>query len=164
MKSYQVLLLTRKPSSIAAAWTVLKGIGKVAEISTNNTTVFAVAVQPDNQDLTSSDIRDAVRQTVDVFNDKVLVTLIDADAMSTLNWEVPNGFLGEVMGEKVKRNFERFSNRHEAYVQWQKEKPRWVYPDGINAAIVIDVDQWCWLPIKPDGIYESSLEAKYIRG
>ena len=164
MKSYQVLLLTRKPSSIAAAWTTLKGIGKVAEIGTNNTTVFAVAVQPDNQDLTSSDIRDAVRQSVDVFNDKVIVSLIDDDAMSTLNWDVPQDFLGYVLAEKEKRNFERFANRHEAFVQWQKEKPRWVYPDGVNATIVIDFNQWCWLPIKPNGIYESSLEAKYIRG
>lgn len=163
MKSYQILLLTRKPSSIASAWTALKGIGKVAEIGTNNTTVFAVAVQPDNQDLTSSDIRDTVRQSVDVFNDKVIVSLIDDDAMSTLNWEVPNDFLGYVISEKGKRNFERFDNRHDAYVQWQKEKPRWVYPDGVNAAIVIDFDKWCWLQIKRDGIYEKSKYEKYLR-
>ena len=47
---------------------------------------------------------------------------------------------------------------------FELENPRWVYDDGVNMAIKMDLDEWCWLPIKGDGIYERSKYEKYILG
>ena len=167
MKAYKVLLMSSLPQSITAVNEVLATIGKVAQVDVRGPTVFIYAVRPDNQDMTATDILDKVRAVVKVFGDKVLVTVYDSDGVASLNLDMPTELRPadeeDFTEREVQRNFSRFSTRHEAYLQWEKERPRWVYSDGVNMAITVDFNDWCWLPIRRNGIYEKSLEQKYLR-
>ena len=54
--------------------------------------------------------------------------------------------------EKVKRNFENYSTRHEAYLAYKKlydskKCPYWFEDDGIKAYIAVDFHEWIWLPV-----------------
>lgn len=50
--------------------------------------------------------------------------------------------------DKLKRNFENYSNRHEAYLAFKalKKHPYWFEDDGIKAYFAVDFDEWIWLP------------------
>ena len=165
MKVFNVLLFTRKPESIIATKQALSAIGKLADVETGLPVVSAFAVKPTDQNMECSDVRDSVRAVVDVFEDKVVVVRDDGDYVSVLNYEVPSGFVNDSdEGGKSKRNFDRFGNRHEAFQVYLKERPCWVYDDGIASGIKIDFSEWCWLPVKPDGIYPKKDFDKYING
>ncbi|MBO6031837.1 MAG: hypothetical protein J6Q22_10390 [Prevotella sp.] len=120
---------------------------------------------PDNQDYTCATLSDRIRTEIDVFADKVMVSLISRDYVRFINWGDGEKLLKDNdSGESPMRNFQRFENRHEAFLAFELEKPRWVYDDGVNMAIKMDLDEWCWLPIKGDGIYERSKYEKYLLG
>lgn len=167
MKAYQVLLMSSLPQSITAVNETLASIGKVAKVDVRGPTVFVYAVRPDNQDMTATDVLGKVRSVVKVFGDRVLVTRYDSDSVANLNLDMPVELRpvddDEIIDRNTERNFSRFSTRHEAYHQWIKECPRWVYNDGVNMAISVDFADWCWLPVRRNGIYERSLEQKYLR-
>ena len=60
------------------------------------------------------------------------------------------------------RNFNRFNSYREAIVAYKQERPMWVYADGLGAAMRVEFDDWCWLPVKQDGVYDSSEYRKYV--
>ena len=164
MNVFNVFLFTSKPESIIAMKQALSVIGKTTDVDVGIPIVSAIAVIPSDQNTSCSDIRDAIRAVVDVFNDKVVVIRDDDDYFSVLNYEVPSEFKNSIKGNRPKKNFERFDNRHEAFLEYIKEKPCLTYDDGIANGIKIDFSDWCWLPVKPDGIYPKREFGKYIVG
>ena len=50
--------------------------------------------------------------------------------------------------DKLKRNFENYSNRHKAYLAFKalKKHPYWFEDDGIKAYFAVDFDEWIWFP------------------
>ena len=53
------------------------------------------------------------------------------------------------MTNNVKRNFENYANRHEAYLAFNalEKCPYWFEDDGIKAYFAVDFDEWIWLPV-----------------
>lgn len=165
MKAFNVILITKNPNGSILVKQTLQGLGKVVEENSGIPYVFIMKVLPTNQDNTCTTIRNLIRADVDVFSDKVMVSLISRDYVSYINWDDGEKLLkDDDSGESPMRNFQRFENRHEAFLAFELEKPRWVYDDGVNMAIKMDLDEWCWLPIKGDGIYERSKYQKYLLG
>lgn len=66
----------------------------------------------------------------------------------------------------MKRNFENYKTRHEAYLAYKALKPipHWFEDDGIPAFIVVDFSEWLWLPVRESGKYTKEDERKYITG
>lgn len=165
MKAFNVILITEKPSSRVRVRQTLQDLGKVVEEDSDTPYVFVMKLLPDNQDYTCATLSDRIRTEIDVFADKVMVSLISRDYVRFINWGDGEKLLKDNdSGESPMRNFQRFENRHEAFLAFELEKPRWVYDDGVNMAIKMDLDEWCWLPIKGDGIYERSKYEKYLLG
>lgn len=165
MKAFNVILITKNPNGSILVKQTLQGLGKVVEENSGIPYVFIMKVLPTNQDNTCTTIRNLIRADVDVFSDKVMVSLISRDYVSYINWDDGEKLLkDDDSGESPMRNFQRFENRHEAFLAFELEKPRWVYDDGVNMAIKMDLDEWCWLPVKGDGIYERSKYEKYLLG
>lgn len=53
---------------------------------------------------------------------------------------------------KVKRNFENYSTRHEAFLAYQelydsRKCPYWFKDEHQKSAFVVDFDEWIWLPV-----------------
>lgn len=165
MKAYNVILVSKDPRSAERVKQTVRSLGKWVEEESGVIGVAHMKVMPSNQDSTCSTICNLIREEINVFEDKVMVSRISPDYVSYINWGEGDKLIGEdnEVG-KEKRNFERFDNRHEAFLAFELEKPRWVYDDGVNMAINISLDEWCWLPVKPDGIYERSKYQKYIHG
>lgn len=165
MKAYNVILVSKDPKSSERVKQTIRSLGKCVEEESGVFGLTLLKVVPSNQDTTCSTIRDLIRVEVNVFEDKVMVSLISPDYVSYVNWGDGDRTIGaDETGGKEKRNFERFDNRHDAFLAFELEKPRWVYDDGVNMAINISLDEWCWLPVKPDGIYERRKYQKYILG
>ena len=165
MKAFNVILITKNPNGSILVKQTLQGLGKVVEEDSGIPYVFIMKVLPTNQDNTCTTIRNLIRADVDVFSDKVMVSLISRDYVSYINWDDGEKLLKDNdSGESPMRNFQRFENRHEAFLAFELEKPRWVYDDGVNMSIKMDLDEWCWLPVKGDGIYERSKYQRYIIG
>lgn len=165
MKAFNVILITRNPKSIMRVKQTLHDIGEMVEADSGIPYVSVMKVLPDNQDNTCATIRNLIRAEVDVFSDKVIVTIISPDYVSYINFDDDDNLLKDNgSNESVMRNFERFENRHEALLAFELEKPRWVYDDGVNMSIKMELDEWCWLPMKRDGIYERRKYEKYLVG
>ena len=165
MKAFNVILITKKPNSRVRVRQTLQELGKVVEEDSDTPYVFVMKLLPDNQDYTCATLSDRIRAEIDVFADKVMVARISSDYVSFINWDDGEKLIKEKDScGKVMRNYERFENRHEAFLAFNLENPRWVYDDGVNMAIKMELDEWCWLPVKRDGIYERSKYEKYILG
>jgi hypothetical protein len=165
MKAFNVILITRNPNSSMRVKQTLQDMGKMVEEDSGIPYVSVMKVLPDNQNNTCATIRNLIRADVDVFSDKVMVSLISRDYVSYINWDDGEKLLkANDSGESPMRNFQRFENRHEASLAFELEKPRWVYDDGVNMSIKMELDEWCWLPVKGDGIYERSKYEKYLLG
>ena len=163
MKAYNVILVTKDPRSAERVKQTIRSLGKWVEEESGVIGVTHMKVVPSDQDTTCSTICNLIREEVNVFEDKVMVSRISPDYVSYINWESGDKIMGEADADgKEKRNFERFDNRHEALLAFELEKPRWVYDNGVSMTIHMDLDEWCWLPVKPDGIYERSKYQKYI--
>lgn len=112
---------------------------------------------PDKEGFGAREIVSDIRSVLNPFDDMLMVVGIrNDDCAKTDNWcdsiiEKCDKFEGD-----EKRNFSRFNSRHEAFMAYQRERPKWVYQDGIGAAIAVDFNEWCWLPIRKDGIYEKN--------
>lgn len=116
----------------------------------------------------SSDVHDSIEikrkmsSVVDPFSVEVNVYGLDCTSVATSNEAIVK-FIEKSWGQdNTPRNFSRFNTKHEAFLTYQRENPMWVYNDGIGAAIKVDFAEWCWLPIKKDGIYEQTKYAKYL--
>ena len=163
MKAYNVILVTKDPRSAERVKQTIRSLGKWVEEESGVIGVTHMKVMPSNQDSTCSTICNLIREEINVFEDKVMVSRISPDYVSYINWGEGDKLIGEDNeGGKETRNFERFDNRHEALLAFELEKPRWVYDNGVSMTIHMDLDEWCWLPVKQDGIYERSKYQKYI--
>ena len=87
MKAFNVILITKKPSSRVRVRQTLQELGKVVEEDSDTPYVFVMEVLPDNQDNTCATLRDRIRAEIDVFDDKVMVALISSDYVSFINWD-----------------------------------------------------------------------------
>lgn len=68
---------------------------------------------------------------------------------------------------KVKRNFENYSTRHEAYLAYKelcdsKKCPFWYEEDGVKAYFVVDFDEWIWLPVSDKPACPMSWKKEYL--
>ena len=71
---------------------------------------------------------------------------------------------------KVKRNFENYTTRREAFLAYEElcnehKTPIWIHGDesDIPYAIVIDFEDWIWLPVNESQQYkESECVEKYL--
>ena len=74
------------------------------------------------------------------------------------------------MSEKVKRNFENYATKREAFLAYEEleknhKTPIWLHgdEDKIPFAIVIDFNDWIWLPVNESQQYkESEYVEKYL--
>lgn len=74
------------------------------------------------------------------------------------------------MSEKVKRNFENYATKREAFLAYEEleknhKTPIWLHgdEDKIPFATVIDFHDWIWLPVNEDSQYkESECVKKYL--
>ena len=62
---------------------------------------------------------------------------------------------------KIIRNFEEHKTRHEAFLAYEalsnnKNTPIWIEDDDIPCALVIDFNDWLWLPVKTKQAYKVS--------
>lgn len=62
------------------------------------------------------------------------------------------------MEENAKRNFENYKTRREAFLAYDdlcnsRKTPIWAEDDGIHCVIVVDFNDWIWLPVKGDQKY-----------
>lgn len=123
-------------------------------------------VIPSDESMAAHTISAEVFKHLSPFEDEISVFRVDVLDTADTNSAKVLGFVHDCKGanEGEMRNFNRFSSRHEAFLQYQIEKPRWVHADGIGAAISVEFDEWCWLPIKKDGIYHKGKYEKYLRG
>lgn len=66
--------------------------------------------------------------------------------------------------EKVKRNFENYATRHEAYLAFKalKKHPYWFEDDGIKAYFAVDFHEWIWLPVSDSPKCPLSWKKEYL--
>ena len=118
----------------------------------------------EDESVSAATIKNRIFLAMKPFEDSISVVRIDANDAAGVNCLDTKEFLEKckVEGGDEPRNFERFRTKHEAFLQYELEKPRWVYEDGIGVAVKVDFDDWCWLPIRKDGIYEKRKYQSYI--
>ena len=156
-KAYIVTYVSPDGNSRSAVKTQLELIGKFHQLTDSGRQASWLCI-PTEEGENATSIRAKLLLALAPFTDGVFVARVDAlDAAETDKCKCM-GLLEGCKGENESelRNFNRFSSRHEAFVQYQIEKPRWIYSDGIGAAISVDFDEWCWLPVRKDGIYEKN--------
>lgn len=163
MKAYNVILVSKDPRSAERVKQTVRSLGKWVEEDSGVIGVTHMKVLPSNQDSTCSTICNLIREEINVFEDKAMVSRISPDYVSYINWGDGDKLIGEDnAGGKEKRNFERFDTRHEAFVAYELEKPIWVYDDGVSMGIRMEFEEWCWMPYKPDGVYEKRKYEKFL--
>ena len=62
---------------------------------------------------------------------------------------------------KTIRNLDQHKTRHDAFVAYKalcdgQNTPIWIDDDNIPCAVVIDFDDWLWLPVKTKQAYNIS--------
>ena len=168
MKAYLITYVTEDADRSINFPTEISLLGESTKINGNESaSVTSIVLIPRDQKLDAKDIRVKLAGKMDVFSDSLLVVEVNplnlgekncpALAMALLKQEID-------MGKNEVRNFNRFHSRHEGVIQYQKEKPQWAYESGVLANLPIPFEEWCWLPVKGDGIYEKNKYEKYIRG
>ena len=168
MKAYLITYATEDADRITNFPREIGMLGNSAMVHGDDAaSTISVVLIPSNENLDAKDIKGELVKKIDVFADSLLVTQVNplnigekncvAQAISLLEH-------GDKNESEEIRNFSRFHSRHEGIVQYQKEKPQWAYESGILANLPISFEEWCWLPIKRDGIYDKNKYEKYIRG
>lgn len=154
-KAYIVTYVSPDGMNRNAVKNKLELIGSFRQLTDSGRQASWIVI-PTDESASAASIRTHIFTSLSPFAEGVSVIRADAlDAADTDKSKCVD-FISRCKGENANglRNFNRFNSRHEAFLQYRKEKPRWVYADGIGAAISVEFDQWCWLPIKEDGIYE----------
>lgn len=141
-------------SKVGAVMEKLSVIGSYQEIVRSIKSNVGILF-PDKEGLDARAIRDEIRSVIKPFTESVIVVGInDLDYAMTDN-QGESTFSRKVGDEGDEpRNFSRFSDMREARLAYQRENPKWVNPDGSGVAMDIDFLDWCWLPVRKDGIYE----------
>ena len=140
-------------------------LGSVWDLGNSGFVKTTFLLFPYAEDSTAKTIREALSKDIHPFSEGVAVIGLDVNDDSYANYGAIEELVGKCKSiDDVPRNFSRFKTRHEAFLAFELEKPRWVYDDGVNMGISIELDDWCWLPVKRDGIYERSKYEKYLLG
>ena len=134
---------------------VIDSLGKKTAVQ-QTAKSYTVILFPSGENDDAVSIRNKISYHLNPFSENVSVARLVVSDYAETNGLHCAEEIEEYSNEEgeVPRNFSRFASRHEAYIAYQMEKPKWVYPDGIGVAIAVDFNDWCWLPIKKDGIYE----------
>ena len=164
-KAYIVTYVSTDGMNRNAVKNKLELIGSFRQLTDSGRQASWIVI-PTDESASAASIRSQIFTTLSPFTEGISV--IRADALDAADTEKAKcvEFFSKCKGENENglRNFNRFNSKHEAFLQYQMEKPRWAYADGIGMAISVDFDDWCWLPIKEDGIYEKDGRYdKYLR-
>lgn len=143
----------------------LRAIGMTKELAHGARTALWFLI-PEDEAVSAATIKNRIFSSMNPFEDSIRVIRIDANDVAETNGLDSTEFLSQCKDSHSDEpiNYSRFKSRHEAYLQYRLEKPIWVYDDGIPNGIVVDFSDWCWLPIKKDGMYEKRKYEKYING
>ena len=108
-------------------------------------------------------IRDSIRPLVDIFYDIIFVA-----RYYPIDRAMTNLTLADVSESKGiddidgKRNFNRFGSRMEAKAAYERERPNWWMKYGGGSSVPVGFEEWLWLPIRKDGIYERGENERYL--
>ena len=162
-RKYVVVLSTNNLARKQRIEAQLKEYGQVNIIGPKNGgAVFSWDVATDgNHD--AKTIRDGIRPLLDVFYDVLCVVRYNPMDKATVNAVLPE--VAEAKGGNDidgKRNFNRFSSRREAKAAYERERPNWWMKYGGGSTLPVIFEEWLWLPIRKDGVYERSENEKYL--
>jgi hypothetical protein len=135
---------------------VIGSLGKKTAIQ-QTAKSYTVVLVTNDENVDAVVIRNKIAERLNPFNENVSVArmvLEDHAETNEINLVLSDG--DSDSGQDEPRNFSRFNSRHEAFMAYQRENPKWVYQDGIGVASHVDFSEWCWLPIRKDGIYEKN--------
>ena len=157
-KSYLITYFyTGKESHLSQIVEVMDCIGRKNAIQ-QTARSYSVILVPDEEGIDASEIRKRIAERINPFDENVAVArIVPTDYSETDGVGCGKAIEGcyDGSGEEV-RNFNRFYNMIDAKRAYEMENPRWVYPDGIGVSTKVDFVEWCWLPIRKDGIYEKN--------
>ena len=133
---------------------VIDSLGKKTAVQQTAKSYTVVLVTTDGN-VDAVVIRNKIAERLNPFDENVSVArmvLTDHAETHGINLMLSDGESNS--GQDEPRNFSRFNSRHEALLAYLMEKPHWVNLNGIGATIAVDFNEWCWLPIRKNGIYE----------
>ena len=162
-KKYLILYKSNHGTSLSNVKLTIMSIGNVTNLI-ESSKAYTCIVESSDESMTAFQVRSKISEVMAPFDDGLLVSQIgfnDSSSFGTLA-NIDNDEENNQTGS-VKRNFSRFQTKHEAYEVFKLEQPRWCYDDGINMAINVDFNEWCWLPVRKDGIYMHGKYDKYLR-
>lgn len=141
----------------------LQTIGAYKELSHAARTASWMII-PDDEAANASMIKNKLFAALKPFEDSISIVRIDANDVADTDGLDSTEFLTKCKGNSRDEplNFSRFSSRHEAFLQYQLERPMWIYDDGTQYGVGVDFAEWCWLPIRKDGMYEKRKYQSYI--
>ena len=134
---------------------VIDSIGKKNAIQQTAKSYTAILV-PTDENVDASVIRKKISEKLNPFDENVSVARMVASDYSETDG-IGCGKIVEACAcedGREPRNFSRFNSKQEAYLAYQREKPRWVYQNGMGGVMAVDFNEWVWLPIRKNGIYE----------
>lgn len=143
----------------------LRLLGDVTEW-VNTRRIFLAYVFTADEKLDAVAIRNKLKECINPFEEGVAAlevnewNIADTDMCKCI--EFKRSPRSSYIEKNEPRNFSRFKTRHEAFVAYDMERPVWVYPDNIGNAIVMDINEWLWMPIKKGGQYERGKYDKYL--
>lgn len=121
---------------------------------------------PDEEMVSATIVKNRIFPPFNPFEDHLSVVRIDANDVAETDGFNITEFCSKCSNPTSKEplNFSRSSSRHDAFIQYKLERPMWIYDDGIQYGVGVEFSEWCWLPVKEDGMYKKSKYEKYIKG
>lgn len=167
-KAYQIFYNSPSGEKYLDVVNHLETMGNFCIIFETGRTLIAWLI-PDCQTTDALEIRKELSELANPFADSLIVIRIDNLDLSEQNLPERVDYFtksiieckGDFATEDA-RNFDRFHSRDEAYQMFHKELPRWTSSDGSGTPVGIDFKDWCWLPVKKDGMYERRKYEKYL--
>lgn len=166
-KAYQIFYNSPSGEKYLDVVNHLETMGNFCIIFETGRTLIAWLI-PDSQAIDALEIRKELSELANPFADSLIVTRIDVFDVAEQNQPERLKLLEEnrkgasETDKYAERNFTRFYSEEEAYQAFLKEQPRWVSSDGSGTPVGIEFKDWCWLPVKKDGMYESRKYEKFL--
>ncbi len=141
----------------------LKEYGRVSQIGQDGGVLVSTWDVEAKEGLDSKTIRDGIRPSLSVFEDVLFVARYNKMDSATVNATIPESADAKNDGDiDGKRNFNRFGTRQEAKAAYERERPNWWVKYGGGSAVPVMFEEWLWLPIRKDGVYERGENEKYL--
>lgn len=160
--NYVVVVTTEKDSVIEDVSNALKMIGKLHPMIETAHELVGTFV-PDDDKNKAGDITHTISTTAkSPFATKVFVS--EVNQFNTRNtYDIQIGYQAKDDEDfEVPRNYNRFKTRKEAVAAYERENPHWVFPYGGGGIVKMSVEEWMWLPIVANGIYEKGKYEKFL--